>query len=73
MPPEDVALAITKVLNSRKSPRYISTGSNVRLYNLLGYIQCWLWPALVSSLFQDKFGLNALKSKINISRQDKTL
>ena len=66
MPAEDVAADLAKALLCKKPPRYVSTGSNVRLYSLLGFMQCWLCPGKISNLFQEKFGLKLLESRIKL-------
>lgn len=60
MPVDNVAAAIAKGLAARKAPRYISTGSDVGMYNVLGFMQTWLCPATISNMLQEKFGLKQL-------------
>lgn len=57
-----VASDIVRSIVGGKHKRYISTGSDVTMYNILGYMQCWLCPGSISSLLQDKFGLKKLKA-----------
>ena len=70
MPPEKVAAAIAQSLLAKQPPRYISTGSDVRMYNILGFMQCWLCPAKISDLFQEKFGLKTLQKKVQLEKRD---
>ena len=64
MPAEQVAAAIAKALSEKLALRYLSTGSDVRMYNMLGFMQCWLCPSKISNLLREKFGLKALEKKM---------
>ena len=67
---EQVAADIVKGILRRKAPRYISTGSQVRLLTLLGYLQAWLFPEGISRSFQEKFGLKKLQHVL--TKQDRS-
>lgn len=69
MPVDQVAAAIAKGLAEKKSSRYISTGSDVRMYNFLGFMQTWLCPATISSMLQEKFGLKQLQKHLQASKR----
>lgn len=66
MPPEQVADAIVKGLEQKRTPRFVSSGSDVRLYSILGFMQYWLCPAKISDMFQEKFGLKTLEKYLQI-------
>ena len=68
MPPEKVAAAIAKSMLAKEVPRYVSTGSDVRMYNILGFMQCWICPVKMSGLLQEKFGLKTLQKHIQLQQ-----
>ena len=69
MPPEQVAVAIANSLLAKGAPRYITAGSDVRMYNILGFMQFWLCPARISNLLQEKFGLKTLHKQIQLEKK----
>lgn len=61
MSPQQVAIHIVKGAMKQSPARYIKTGTNVRIYNFLGYLQSFVCPGSINSMLQKKFGLQKLE------------